>query len=312
MEDMVRGVLGDAITLVMNFSPDLGPVDADPHQLEQIILNLCTNARDAMADGGQLSMRTWNTVSPGGDSGAEQEYVGLEISDTGHGMDEATQRRAFEPFFTTKPQGKGTGLGLATVYGTVKQSGGQISLHSEMGKGTKIAIFLPRATRELRLTPESEAISSTAMGETLLLVEDNSSVRQVLVHGLVQDGYHIYEASNGREALDLFAMHRDKIALVVTDLVMPEMGGLALGERLSKMGATTRILYVTGYHQDLEKYPVRQLPLCGGLLLKPFSPQQLAEAVRKALASSGGQGTNSDPEPRKRDRLLADGKSASA
>jgi two-component system cell cycle sensor histidine kinase/response regulator CckA len=313
MEDMVRGVLNEAISLVMDLTMDLWHVDADPHQLEQIILNLCTNARDAMPDGGQLVIRTWNAVTaPSGDSGAEQECVGLEISDTGHGMDEATQRRAFEPFFTTKPQGKGTGLGLATVYGTVRQSGGQISLQSEVGRGTQVTITLPRAIRELHLTAEAEATNSTTGGETLLVVEDDPSVREVLVHGLVQDGYQVYEAANGREALDLFRTHRDEIALVITDLVMPEMGGIALGDRLREIGATTRILYITGYHQDLERYSPQQLPLCCGLLLKPFSPQVLAGAIRKALAPLGAHEPPLPVPAEKSDLLVVDWKSPSA
>lgn len=282
MEDMVRGVVKEAVNVEMNLAADLWHVHADPHQMEQIVLNLCTNAGDAMPEGGRLIIQTRN-LPAGTQPELDADAVQLEISDTGQGMDEETQRRAFEPFFTTKPQGKGTGLGLATVYGTVKQSGGQISLRSEPGMGTTFTILLPRAIRDVPAPSEVAPNSAIPGSETLLLVEDDPAVRQVLVHGLEQDGYHVYEAGNGRHALEVFAQHADEIALVISDLVMPEMGGIGLGEHLREIAPSARILYITGYHRDLEKYPTVQLPLFGGLLLKPFSPQALSEEVRNTL-----------------------------
>ncbi len=279
MEDMIRGVLNEQIELVLDLAPALGTVEADPHQLEQIILNLATNARDAMPQEGRLVIRTWNGPASAGN------YVGLSVTDTGHGMDEATQRRVFEPFFTTKPQEKGTGLGLATVYGTVKQSRGQIDVQSEVGKGTTFRILLPCTQDTVDKKPEVLDIGSPRGTETILLVEDDPAVRQVLAHGLEQEGYRVCTAANGREALERYQERSAEIDLLVTDLVMPEMGGIALGEALRESGATMPILYVSGYHQDLENHGSGNLPLSGGFLLKPFSPQTLAAAIRRALTA---------------------------
>jgi PAS domain S-box-containing protein len=280
MEDMIRGVLNEQISVVLQLAPDLGSVEADRHQLEQIILNLATNARDAMPREGQIIFRTWNEETKSDAS------VGFSITDSGHGMDEATRSRIFEPFFTTKPLGKGTGLGLASVYGTVKQSHGQISVQSELGKGTTFCVLLPRtkdADEEKSEVPDVVGARGT---ETVLLVEDDPAVRQTVAHGLEQEGYQVYTAANGRDAVTQFTRHSSEIDAVVTDLVMPEMGGIALGEQLREIGAATPILYVTGYHQDLETYPSRDLPLCGGFLLKPFNPNALAAAIRRALAAN--------------------------
>ena len=167
-------------------------------------------------------------------------------------MDEATQSRIFEPFFTTKLLGKGFGLGLATVYGTVKQSGGEISVRSAVQKGTVFTILLRRSTRELDSPPDTEIVHETEGTETLLLVEDQPMVRQALAYGLQQHGYRVHLAGDGQQALGLFERFRDEIAVIITDLVMPELGGIALGERLRNTGAAVRIIYMTGYHQDLE------------------------------------------------------------
>ncbi len=279
LKDMLRGVLNEQIQLTLELAPELGIVEADPHQLEQILLNLATNARDAMPDGGSLVVRTWND-----DSGSDQ-FVGFSVTDTGHGIDEATQRRVFEPFFTTKPQGKGTGLGLASVYGTVKQSRGQISLESTPGQGTAVRILLPR-TKQVPQVPLP--LKNTVMPagiETVLLVEDDPGVRQVLSHGLEQEGYCVETARNGREAVEMCQAAPRAFSLIVTDVVMPEMGGIAMGDRLRSAGISIPIIYATGYHQDLEKYSTSNLPLAAGLLLKPFAPQELAAAVRQALSA---------------------------
>jgi two-component system cell cycle sensor histidine kinase/response regulator CckA len=279
MENMIRGVLNEQIELVLDLAPALGAVEADAHQLEQIVLNLATNARDAMPNQGRLTIRTWN------EDAAPLRCVGFSISDTGQGMDPATQSRVFEPFFTTKPQGKGSGLGLATVYGTVQQSRGQIFVQSEVGKGTTFRILLPRAENPVQEKAEVFNIEPGRGAETVLLVEDDPGVQQVLARGLEQEGYRVFLAANGREALDQFREYRDEIAVLVTDLVMPEMGGIALGEQLREAGAEIPIVYVSGYHQDLEKHGSEQLPLGAGFLLKPFSPQTLASVIRRALAA---------------------------
>ena len=275
------------INLVLDLAPSLGSVEADPHQLEQIILNLATNARDAMPDGGELLIKTWNEPAAGAIQApvAVGGYVGFSITDTGQGMDPATQSRVFEPFFSTKPLNKGTGLGLATVYGTVQQSRGQISVQSQLGRGTVFTILLPCTAEAIRKDLQPGPADQTRGAETILLIEDDPAVREVLVHGLEQEGYHVFAAANGREGLELFSTYRAEIELIVTDLIMPEMGGIALGEQVRASGATLPILYVTGYHQDLEKHSAQQLPLERGLLLKPFNPQTLAIAIRQAIAA---------------------------
>jgi CheY-like chemotaxis protein len=239
-----------------------------------------------MPEGGQLLIKTWNApiaaATPQPDSLAA--YVGLSITDTGQGMDQATQSRVFEPFFSTKPLYKGTGLGLATVYGTVKQSRGQISVQSEVGRGTTFTILLPCTRDAARRDFESRPLDGTRGSETILLVEDDAAVREVLVHGLEQEGYRVLPAANGREALEIFSGLRPEIEMIVTDLIMPEMGGIALGENLRDAGATVPLVYISGYHQDMEKQSAIQLPLGSGFLLKPFSPQSLAIAIRRALA----------------------------
>ena len=281
MEGLIRGVLNEQIELILDLDDAAGAVEADPHQLEQIILNLVTNARDAMPSHGRLIIKTWNHNTAAGD------YVAFSIADTGHGMDDVIRSRLFEPFFTTKSQGKGTGLGLAMVYGTVKQSRGEISVESEIGKGATFRILLPRTSDGVGRPPELPDVETSAGTETILLVEDDSAVRETLASGLEQEGYRVFVAANGREGLDQFAKYSDEIAILVTDLVMPEMGGIALGGQLRDTGATVPILYMTGFHQDLEKYPSDQLPLFGGFLLKPFNPHTLASTIRRVLALSG-------------------------
>jgi CheY-like chemotaxis protein/two-component sensor histidine kinase len=279
MEDLIRGVLNEQIELILDLQPAAGAVQADPHQLEQIILNLVTNARDAMPNHGRLVIKTWNQNI------SAVEHVGFSITDTGHGMDDVTRSRIFEPFFTTKPHGRGTGLGLAMVYGTVKQSRGEISLESEVGRGTTFRILLPRTNEGAPYHLDASPVEKIAGTESILLIEDDPAVRETLTAGLEQEGYRVFSAANGREGLDQFVKYAAEVAILVTDLVMPEMGGIALAERLREAGATVPILYMTGYHQDLEKHPPDQLPLYGGFLLKPFSPQTLASRIRQTLAA---------------------------
>ena len=291
MADMIRGVLGEPIDLILDLAPSVGSVEADPHQLEQIILNLSTNARDAMPEGGRLIIKTWSeaaggeTTQPTPHAGlAPASYIGLSITDNGQGMDAATQSRVFEPFFSTKPMGKGTGLGLATVYGTVKQSCGHIFVRSEIGQGASFTILLPCTKGAVTRDLKPEQVDRSRGSETILLVEDDSAVREVLEHGLEEEGYKVFTAANGHAALDFFLSRSVEIELIVTDLVMPGMGGIVLGERLREAGSTVPMIYASGYHQDLEKYSAEQLPLGQALLLKPFSPQALAIAIRQVLA----------------------------
>ncbi len=284
---MLRRLLGEHIELVAG-AHSAGCVKVDPSQLEQVVINLAVNARDAMRDGGRLTIETAD-VDVGEDdaaSGAEVApgaYVSLTVSDTGCGMDEATQARAFEPFFTTKEPGRGTGMGLATVYGIVKQSGGFIALSSEPHVGTSIQIHLPRVDEPAALDPARSGPAPTLAGtETILFVEDDPAVRSLASGALAAQGYAVLEASNGAEALALTAGQDAPIDLVVTDLVMPAMGGRELAERLWASRPGLRVLYVSGFPQD--QLAGSELAEPGlAFLPKPFTAHALAKAVREVL-----------------------------
>jgi CheY-like chemotaxis protein len=282
--------------------------------MEQMILNLCVNARDAMPDGGRLTVRTDNVDL---DEAAAAElsdarpgpYVMLEVSDTGAGMDEETRSHLFEPFFTTKEQGKGTGLGLSTVYGIVKQSGGHISVASALGTGSTFHIYLPRvaasaaaAAPEPRRAPEPATARRSApsenlapgRGETILLVEDAQRVRAVVREILEMTGYTVLEARHGADAVEVANRHAGPIHLLVTDVVMPQMSGRELAQRLATLRPDLKVLYMSGYTDDAI---VRHGVLASGIafLSKPFTPDALALKVRELLdgvadapAASGG------------------------
>ena len=288
--NMLQRLIGDDVGLVTVLAPDLGAVKADPGQLEQVIMNLAVNARDAMPEGGKITVETGNVdldatytaehtpVSPG-------PYVLISVSDTGDGMDEETKRRIFEPFFTTKEKGKGTGLGLSTVYGIVKQSGGFIWLYSEPGHGTTFKIYLPRvdeqAEAEQRVTATPQSVHGT---ETVLLAEDAGSLRAVARQILQRNGYTVLEAADGKSALDEAAGHEGPIHLLITDVIMPEMSGRQLAERLKDRRPELKVLFVSGYADDAI---VRHGILEPGIafLQKPFSPESLARKVREVLDS---------------------------
>jgi two-component system cell cycle sensor histidine kinase/response regulator CckA len=234
-------LIGEDIDLATRLDPKLGHVHADPGQLEQVIINLVVNAHDAMPIGGHLTTETKNVqldepytqehmqVQPG-------HYVLLAVSDTGCGMDKATQARIFEPFFTTKEVGKGTGLGLATVYGIVKQSGGSIEVYSEVNKGTVFKIHLPRITAVVAGTaPTAEPLQTPGGAETILLVEDEEGVRELACLALQSAGYNVLTARDGVEALRLGEEHQGPIHLLVTDVVMPRMGGRSLADRIASL-----------------------------------------------------------------------------
>jgi PAS domain S-box-containing protein len=283
---MLQRLIGEDVALVTVLAPDLGAVKADPGQIEQVIMNLAVNARDAMPDGGKLTIETSNVelddtsilehrpVSPGA-------YVLLAVSDTGIGMDEATQANLFEPFFTTKETGKGTGLGLATVYGIVKQSGGFIWVYSEPGVGTTFKIYLPRVNETPPELPgrSPEAFHGT---ETVLLAEDAAGVRAVAREVLKRNGYSVIPASDGQAALELAASHSGPIHLLVTDVIMPEMSGRQLADRLREVRSELKVLFVSGYTDDAI---IRHGILEPGIafLQKPFTPEVLARKVRAVL-----------------------------
>ena len=293
LEIMLRRLIGEDIAVQTRLSPSLGLVKADPGQIEQVIMNLAINARDAMPAGGVISIETANESLEGPELGEDPElhageYVTLAITDTGRGMDQETQARLFEPFFTTKAQGKGTGLGLATVYGIVDQSGGQITVDSEPGRGTTFKIYLPRAVEHDAQLDEPVAIvpsASPAQGkETILLVEDEEAVRTLTRRILEQSGYCVLEAKHGPEALLLCAQYEGAIHLMITDVVMPEMSGRQLTERVAPTRPDMKILLMSGYTEDTM---VRHGIACDGaaFLQKPFTLDALGLKVREVLDS---------------------------
>jgi two-component system, cell cycle sensor histidine kinase and response regulator CckA len=287
-EKLLRRLIGEDIELVAVRAPDLGKVKCDPGQLEQIIMNLVVNSRDAMPKGGKLTIETGNAEMDeayirGHPLARLGPYVMLAVTDTGTGMDEATQAHIFEPFFTTKEQGKGTGLGLATVYAIVKQVGGFIWVYSEPGHGTSFKIYLPRVPEESGAAQSSQPGESMPRGtETVLVVEDAASLRAVIRQMLMRLGYQVLDAADGELALKLAERHRGPIHLLLTDVVMPVLGGRQLMERLAKLRPETKVLFTSGYTDDAV---VRHGVLEAGIpfLQKPFTPDGLARAVRDVL-----------------------------
>ncbi len=288
LENMLRRLIGEDINLEKRLARDLGRVKADPGQLEQVIMNLVVNARDAMPLGGKITIETANATldenyaaqHPGSSAGA---FVMLAITDSGTGMDEATKQRLFEPFFTTKELGKGTGLGLSTVHGIVKQSGGDISVYSELGIGTTFKVYLPRVLEPaVDSTRPRQSLGPPVGTETILLVEDDAAVRSLAARALRGGGYNVIDAGNGAEALQLAAAHSGPLDLLVTDVIMPGMSGKQLAERLLQQRPGLRVLYMSGYTDNaLEHHGV----LAPGTMFigKPFTGHDLARKVRNVI-----------------------------
>ena len=303
MERMLRRLIGENIILKTVLEPSLGQVKADPGQIEQILLNLCVNARDAMPNGGQLTIQTSN-VSLKQPYRNQQvfiragNYVMFSVSDNGSGMDAETQARIFEPFFTTKELGKGTGLGLSTVYGIVKQSEGTIWIYSEPNRGTTFKIYLPRID-EVAVTAQVAETNVVPDGnETILLVEDEDIVRALSTEILEKHGYRVLSASNGEEGLRICEEFEEPIHLLVTDVVMPGMSGRELAERLAFVRPQARILYMSGFTDDAI---VRHGVLDDGVFFiqKPFSPDLLALKARAVLDDPRVNSADSAVDPKK-------------
>ncbi len=291
-DKMLKRLIGEDVELVTVLAPDVGSIRGDAGQLEQVIMNLAVNARDAMPQGGKLTIETANVEMDeayvrGHAAARTGSYVLLAVSDTGVGMSEQTQARIFEPFFTTKEQGKGTGLGLATVYGIVKQADGFIWVYSELDHGTTFKIYLPRIDEPAEGAPARGAVGAPPRGaETVLVVEDGAAVRAVTRQILVRQGYAVLEAPDPETALRLAAGHHGPIHLLVTDVVMPQMNGRALADRLTAQHVGLKVLYVSGYTDDAI---VRHGVLEPGIMFlqKPFTPDALARKVREVLDRKG-------------------------
>ncbi|HEX4602218.1 MAG TPA: response regulator [Gemmatimonadales bacterium] len=285
-EKLLTRLLGEDVHLTTTLAQDLGTVKVDPGQLEQIIMNLAVNARDAMPRGGRLTIETGNVEMDevyvrGHPLAQPGRYVMLAVSDTGVGMDAVTQARIFEPFFTTKEVGKGTGLGLATVYGIVKQSGGSIWVYSEPGHGTSFKIYLPRVDGPAE--PAPAALPQVVDGsETVLVVEDVAAVRVVAREMLERHGYTVLEAADGAMALGLAEKHYGEIQLLLTDVVMPDVSGRELADRLVALRPQLKVLFMSGYTDDaIVRHGVLQEGIA--YLQKPFTRDSLARKVRKVL-----------------------------
>jgi len=288
MDSLLRRLVGEDVDLVSTPGAVSGNVRVDPGSIEQVIMNLVVNARDAMPTGGQLTIETANVVL---DEAYTKEHLGvtvgeyvlLAVTDTGMGMDRATQARIFEPFFTTKATGKGTGLGLSTVFGIVQQSGGSVWVYSELGSGTSFKVYLPQVAGPVdELAPETASKPPNGT-ETVLLVEDEEQVRNVARGILERHGYHVLEALNGADALRVAASYSGSIDLLLSDVVMPVMSGPELAKRLAAQRPTTRILCMSGYTDDAV---IRHGAVEAGIafIQKPFTPQTLTRKIREVLA----------------------------
>jgi len=287
MANMLKHLVGSHTYMKIRLEDHLGNVNIDPGQLEQIILNLAVNARDAMPSGGTLVIQTANreldaSSAIAGEDIRPGQYVMLSISDTGIGMDAETQSRIFEPFFTTKPLGQGTGLGLATVYGITKQSGGQVWVYSELGKGTTFGVYLPRVDQEVRPTVEAHPRDLRGQ-ESILLVEDEMALRSLIADILGREGYTVLAASP-EDALSIAARQDLRIDLLLTDMVMPNISGQALAARCLEMRPDLKVLYMSGYAPEVldQQQTLRQ----SAFVQKPFTARLLLEKLRLTLETA--------------------------
>jgi len=301
VEGLLRRLIGEDIELKASLDPGLGSVKADQGQIEQIIMNLAVNGRDAMARGGTLTIETRNVDLDDAylqvhGRARRGPHILLSVSDTGCGMDAAVQAHLFEPFFTTKEQGKGTGLGLATVYGIVKQSEGDIWVYSEPGRGSAFKIYLPRVDAPPEAPPRSPTRLRPRKGtETVLLAEDAEVLRRLLREILGQNGYTVLVAGNGEEALRASGDHPGPIHLLVTDMVMPVMSGRELVSRLGPLRPEMKVLYMSGYTEEA----IASRGVFGpgtAFLEKPFSPDALVRKIRETLDSGPADDSKTNPE----------------
>jgi len=293
-EKMLRRLIGEDVVLTLSLHPETGNVKADPGHLEQAIFNLATNARDAMPNGGRLTIETANVslddtyarthlgVQPG-------DYVMIAVTDSGHGMDMETKRHIFEPFFTTKERGKGTGLGLATVYGIIKQAGGDIWVYSELGKGTTFKLYFPRVADPVTdMTGSGSEAPAREGHETILVVEDEQGVRDLTARMLKQLGYTVLTAAGGAEAMEISRVHPGPIALLVTDVVMPNMNGAQLATELRQGRPGMKVIFVSGYTENTVS-DHGGLDAKADFLAKPFTREGLSKKIRATLGKARKQ-----------------------
>jgi two-component system, cell cycle sensor histidine kinase and response regulator CckA len=285
---MLRRLIGEDIRLSTVLHAALQRVRADAGQIGQVIINLAVNARDAMPRGGQLTIETSNVELDEVYAQTRADvksgrYVMVAVSDTGIGMNEETQARIFEPFFTTKGPGQGTGLGLATVYGIVKQCGGHVGVYSELGRGTTFKVYLPQVEEPVLPGKSCHGLTQVLRGsETVLVVEDEDAVRQITRLVLQMHGYVVLEARNGAEALRICEGHGGPLDLLVTDVVMPDMGGRQVAERLTARNPGMKVLFVSGYPDDaVVRHGILEAEVA--FLQKPFNSVSLANKVREVL-----------------------------
>jgi len=293
LEKLLSRLIGEDIELVTACDSALGKVTADPGQIEQVLMNLVVNSRDAMPRGGKLLIQTANIeIDPARSPQYEGDlrpgsYVMFAVSDTGCGMNKETISHIFEPFFTTKEQGKGTGLGLSTVYGIVSQSGGEIVVESELDRGTRFTVYLPRTDGPVDSVKVAESeLVTHSLSETVLLVEDEQVVSRLVLSILEMTGYHVLLASTGKDAVQICAEHEGPIHLMITDVVMPQMSGRELAERVAALRRDIKVLYMSGYTDDsIMQHGVARTEI--DFLQKPFTPTQLLAKVRSILEGRG-------------------------
>jgi two-component system cell cycle sensor histidine kinase/response regulator CckA len=301
-ESVLRRVMGEDCVVTLELSADVGQIRADAGQLEQVLLNLALNARDAMSHGGSLTVETYRTELTPAYARLKPEagvrpgwYAVLAVSDTGHGMDRATSAQIFEPFFTTKGTGQGTGLGLSTVYGTVKQSEGYIWVYSEPGQGSTFKVYLPLAGESagqgepVRTTPVPTDAVPAGSGEPILVLEDDDAVRQIARRALEGAGYTVLAAADGAHALEMLSQTPQPIRLALIDLVLPGMSGLDVAGRMASTSPATRVIFTSGY-PDGEIARRGLLAPGAAFIQKPFTPEALLRLVRRELETAPATG----------------------
>ncbi len=291
LSTMLRRLIGEDVELKLELRGDTGRVSADPGQLEQVLMNLVVNARDAMPKGGTLTIETQNVQLDQNYTGRRLSikpgpYTLIAVSDTGTGMDEATQARLFEPFFTTKGAGQGTGLGLSTVFGIVKQSGGTVEVYSVKNRGTSVKVYLPRIDQHVPADAAEQKKKVSRGTETILLVEDDEMVRSLVRESLIRDGYKVVDASDPQEARKMSDSYKQRIHLLITDVVMPKISGRELAEYITAKRHDIKVIYMSGYTDSaIVNSGILQKEVA--FIQKPFTPQALMEKVREVLESNG-------------------------